>query len=273
MNAEHWAQQDTGHWPEPIEVLNPGGRSPVLLLCEHASNHLPAEYRELGLPADELTGPLAWDPGAAEVTRLLARALDATAFLATYSRLLIDLNRPLASPHSIVACARATDIPGNRRVSQAERERRAKLVFAPFHARVAAEIEQRRGSGGECVMIAIHSFTPTYLGQTRPWHAGVLFDRATQLGSSILAQLRRDPALDVAPNAPYALSAEDDYSLPTHGDACGNPALQIEIRQDLLADRGGAQAWADRIAAALRDGLSTSDEVAQRRMLRARGFK
>jgi len=273
MNAENRARQDTGHWPEPIEVLNPGGRSPVLLLCEHASNHLPAEYHDLGLPADELTGPLVWDIGAAEVTRLLARILDAPAFLGTYSRLLIDLNRPLASPHSIVACSRATDIPGNRQLNQAERERRAELVFKPFHARVATEIAQRRRSGGECIVIAIHSFTPTYLGQARPWHAGVLFGRAAQLGAAILAQLKRDPALDVASNVPYAWSAEDDYSLPTHGDACGNPALQIEIRQDLLTDRGGAPAWADCIAAALRDGLSTTDEVAQRRMLRARGFK
>jgi predicted N-formylglutamate amidohydrolase len=101
----------------------------------------------------------------------------------------------------------------------------------------------------------------------------VLFDRAARFGASIQAHLQRDPALNVGINVPYSLSAADDYSLPTHGDAWGNPALQIEIRQDLIADRGGAQAWAERIAAALRDGLSTSDEVAQRRMLRARGLK
>ncbi|TIT39763.1 MAG: N-formylglutamate amidohydrolase, partial [Mesorhizobium sp.] len=108
----------------------------IVLLCEHASNHMPAEYRQLGLDASHLRRHIAWDIGASEVTRLLSARLDAPAFLSGYSRLLIDLNRPLDSPGSIPLLSEDTDIPGNAGIDAAERDRRAKIMFSPFHDRV-----------------------------------------------------------------------------------------------------------------------------------------
>ncbi len=50
---------------QPVAALeNPNGRSPILLICEHASNRLPARYGTLGLEADERESHIAWDPGA-----------------------------------------------------------------------------------------------------------------------------------------------------------------------------------------------------------------
>jgi predicted N-formylglutamate amidohydrolase len=93
-----------------IETVNLGGRSPIVLICPHASNYIPPEYNGLGLPAAELERHIAWDSGAAGITRELARILDAPAFLGTYSRLLIDLNRPPQMPTSIVERSEANDI-------------------------------------------------------------------------------------------------------------------------------------------------------------------
>src|SRR5262245_25335142 len=103
----------TSIWPAPVEILSPEGPSPIVLLCEHASNYIPAEYEGLGVSAAELQRHIAWDIGAAEVTRHLSQLLGATAFLGTYSRLLIDLNRPLGARSSIVPRSEATDVPAN----------------------------------------------------------------------------------------------------------------------------------------------------------------
>jgi predicted N-formylglutamate amidohydrolase len=239
-------------WPEPVETLSAGGRSPIVLLCEHASNYIPPEYGGLGVSAPDLQRHIAWDIGAAEVTRHLSRLLDATAFLGTYSRLMIDLNRPPGVRSSIVARSEATDIPGNASLSAAERERRERLIFTPHHAAIEAHLKERTSVGRKTFIVAIHSFTPVYMGNVRPWHVGILFDKATQLAEATMARLReRDPELNVGANVPYSVSIEEDYGLLVHGDNMGNPAILIEIRQDLIATPDAASSWAHRLAPVL----------------------
>ena len=238
-------------WPDAVEVLNERGRSDIVLLCEHASNHMPAEYRQLGLDASHLQRHIAWDIGAAAVTRLLSARLDAPAFLSGYSRLLIDLNRPLGTPGSIPVLSEDTDIPGNVGVDAAERDRREKIMFSPFHDRVAAHLDHRVTERRPTRIVTIHSFTPVFLGVARPWHAGVLHDRAADLAEAILSGLRTNAALNVAANVPYVISRDADYAVPVHGDDRGIPAVLVEIRQDLLANRSGIEEWANRLAAAL----------------------
>lgn len=238
--------------PKPaVEILNDRGRSPFVLICEHASNHIPAEYAKLGLDDKELARHIAWDIGAADVTRALSKQLDASAFLAGYSRLLIDLNRPLHVADSIPLHSEATDIVGNHSLREAERERRARVMFHPFQDSLRAHIDQRAADGRRNILIAIHSFTPVYLGQPRSWHAGVLFDEAEALGQALISQLSRDPLLNVGANVPYSVSAEADYALVVHGDLLGNPAVLIEIRNDLIDDAAGVAEWTDRLAQAL----------------------
>ncbi|TPL85123.1 N-formylglutamate amidohydrolase [Mesorhizobium sp. B2-3-12] len=238
-------------WPDAVEVLNEHGRSDIVLLCEHASNHMPTEYDQLGLDASHLQRHIAWDIGAAEVTRLLSARLDAAAFLSGYSRLLIDLNRPLGSPGSIPVLSEDTDIPGNAGIGAAERNRRAQIMFSPFHDRVAAFLDRRMAEARPTRIVTIHSFTPVFLGVARPWHAGVLHDHAADLAAAILSGLRTDASLNVEANVPYVISRDADYAVPIHGDDRGIPAVLVEIRQDLLANRSGIEEWADRLVAAL----------------------
>ncbi|MCA0034463.1 MULTISPECIES: N-formylglutamate amidohydrolase [unclassified Mesorhizobium] len=238
-------------WPDAVEVLNEHGLSDIVLLCEHASNHMPAEYRQLGLDASHLRRHIAWDIGAAEVTRLLSARLDAPAFLSGYSRLLIDLNRPLGTPGSIPMVSEDTGIPGNVGLDKAERDRRAKIMFSPFHERVAAHLDRRVAEGRPTRIVTIHSFTPVFLGVVRPWHAGVLHANGIDLAETILSALRTDATLNVAANVPYVISRDADYAVPIHGDDRGIPAVLVEIRQDLLSTRHGIEEWADRLAAAL----------------------
>ncbi|WP_454816114.1 N-formylglutamate amidohydrolase [Labrys neptuniae] len=242
---------DQADWPPALEIMNEGGRSPIVLICEHASNHMPAEYEGLGLGAADLSRHIAWDVGAAEVTRHLSRLLDAPAFLAGYSRLLIDLNRPLGAPSSIPAVSEATKVPGNLGLGPAERKRREAVMFHPFHQGVARFLDARKARGEGSVIVAIHSYTPVFHGKQRPWHAGVLFAQAASMGRTVIEALRgRNPALLVEANVPYVIDA-NDYAIPVHGDQRGNPAILIEIRNDLIATPDGAARWAGYLEGAL----------------------
>lgn len=237
--------------PVAVEALNEQGNSPFVLICEHASNYIPSEYCKLGLDDQDLARHIAWDIGAADVTRALSKRLDASAFLGGFSRLLIDLNRPLHVADSIPLRSEATDIPGNLSLADAEKERRQRLIFQPFQDRLGKHLEQRSADGRRSVLVAVHSFTPVYLGQHRSWHAGVLFDKAAALGQALIAQLSRDPLLNVGANVPYGVSADADYALVVHGDLLGNPAVLIEIRNDLIADPDGVETWTSKLETAL----------------------
>jgi predicted N-formylglutamate amidohydrolase len=235
-----------------VEIINESGSSPVVLLCEHASNFIPPEYEGLGLDPAELGRHIAWDIGAAGVTRKLSHLIDAPAFLGQFSRLLIDLNRPLTSPTSIVNRSESTDIPGNASIDPAERGRRAALYFEPFHRAVERLLERRERAGRPTLIVAVHSFTPTFHGESRPWHAGIIFDKGAAFAEATLDRLRaHEVALNVGANVPYSVSPEDYYGLLEYGDHVGNPAILVEIRQDLLLRPEQQDEWAHRLAASL----------------------
>ncbi len=236
-----------------VTVVNEGGASPYVLLCEHASNYIPAEYAGLGLPAAELQRHIAWDIGAADLSRLLSQRLDAPLILSGYSRLLIDCNRPLLTPTSIPTRSEDTEIPGNHGLDAEERARRATAYFTPFRDRVVAMLDQRQRSGTPTIVFAVHSFTPVFRGVARPWQCGVLYAGAAGFGRGLVARLAADPGLNVGDNQPYQIGSNTDYTVPMHGDGRGLTAALLEIRQDLLATPAGIEEWAQRLVPALAD--------------------
>ncbi|MBL9046160.1 MAG: N-formylglutamate amidohydrolase [Tabrizicola sp.] len=234
----------------PVEVVNAGGRSRYVLLCEHASNWIPPDYDRLGLPEAELSRHIAWDIGAVWMARRLSQRLDAPLVLAGASRLLIDLNRPLGSAGSIPERSEATDIPGNIGLDPAERKRREDRWFHPFQAEVTGLLDRRKAGGQPTVVLGIHSFTPVYLGAARPWEAGVLYRHSQGFGGWLVDQLGGEAA-GIAHNQPYQIEDGGDYTVPMHGEARGLDAVLIEVRQDLVSTPRTAQAWGDRLAEAL----------------------
>jgi predicted N-formylglutamate amidohydrolase len=234
--------------PAAFEVIEDERRSPFLITCDHAGKRLPRALGTLGLPESELSRHIAWDLGAAQVVRLLARELGAFAILQTYSRLVIDCNRPLDAPSSIAGLSESTVIPGNQGLSPAHAAERARAIFHPYHERILSEFERRVKAAQPSVLIAMHSFTPTFMGVSRPWHAGMLYNRDPRLGRALLELLRRDGELVVGDNQPYSVSDLSDYGVVVYGERRGIAHVEIEIRQDLLADEAGQAAWAKRFA-------------------------
>jgi predicted N-formylglutamate amidohydrolase len=234
--------------PAAFEVIEDQQRSPFLITCDHAGKRLPRALGSLGLPESELGRHIAWDLGAAQVARLLARKLGAFAILQTYSRLAIDCNRPLGVPSSIPLISESTAIPGNQGLSQAEADERARSIFQPYHSRILSEFERRAKAAQPSVLIAMHSFTPTFMGVSRPWHAGMLYNRDQRLARALIELLGRDRELVVGDNQPYSVSDLTDYGVVEYGEKRGIAHVEIEIRQDLLSDEAGQETWAERFA-------------------------
>ncbi|MFI8717122.1 N-formylglutamate amidohydrolase [Stenotrophomonas sp. NPDC077464] len=237
-----------GDDPAIYSIHRAHGASPYVLLADHAGQQVPRALQGLGLPQGELDRHIGWDIGIAGVTRALAGRLDAWAIEQTYSRLLIDCNRPLASPTLIPAVSDGTVVPGNAGLTDAQRQQRIDAIHAPYHARIAAELDARVNAARPTLLVMMHSFTPTMNGVARPWHAGVLYHRDTRFANALLQALRDEGDLVVGDNEPYSVSSTSDYAVPVHGEGRGLVHVELEIRQDLIADTAGQQAWAERLA-------------------------
>jgi predicted N-formylglutamate amidohydrolase len=237
--------------PPAVTTLREHSASPFFLTCDHAGNRLPRRLGDLGLPPADLQRHIAWDIGAAGVTRFLAERLDAYAILQTYSRLVIDCNRSPAVSSSIVETSEYTAIPGNHDLPQGEREVRVNEIFRPYHDRIHSALDRRQNAGIPTALIAVHSFTPVFKGHVRPWHAGLLYNRDHRLAKPLMEFLRKDRDLVIGDNEPYAVSDESDYTIPVHGERRGLPHIEFEVRQDLIADETGQRLWAERLATAL----------------------
>jgi len=232
----------------PVFEQNAAGRSPFLFTSDHYGRLIPRTLGDLGLPADELTRHIAWDIGIAGVAETLSRQLDARLVAQRYSRLVIDCNRPPTAASSIPRLSEATMIPGNEALSREAAETRRREIFDPYHQWIREIIDERLREGRPTVLVALHSFTPVYAGVRRPWHIGTLYHRDTTLPRLLLKALRAEGDLVVGDNEPYAVSDETDYTIPVHGEARGLINTGIEIRQDLIADGGSQQQWAERLA-------------------------
>jgi predicted N-formylglutamate amidohydrolase len=232
----------------PVSEVNAAARSPFLLTCDHYGRSIPRALGDLGLPASELTRHIAWDVGIAGVADALSKQLGAHLIAQRYSRLVIDCNRPPGAPSSIPRVSEATVIPGNEDLAQEATEARRRQIFDPYHRRIGEVIDRRLRDGIATVLVALHSFTPVYAGDARPWHIGTLYHRDTRLPPLLLKLLRAEADLVVGDNEPYAVSDDTDYTIPVHGEARGLMNTGIEIRQDLIADKAGQKLWADRLA-------------------------
>ncbi len=229
--------------PAPFVVLEEHGRAPALVVCDHASRAFPQALDRLGLPELPSWQHIAWDIGAGELARGLAHALDAPAVLAGYSRLVVDCNR---SPDDEEAFRKESDgwtVPGNQHLTEDDRRVRLASFFDPYHECIEAMLGGFRGRGVVPLLVAVHSFSPTLAGNTRPWHAGVLWDQDEANAQRLLEGLRAQKGLVIGDNEPYSGKHPANYTIDHHAKAHGLPHVCIEVRQDLLSSPAGIERW------------------------------
>lgn len=235
----------------PFEMIDGERTRGLVLIADHASNALPEEYGDLGLPEPEFQRHIAYDIGVESVTRQLAALTGAPAVMAGFSRLLIDPNRGTDDPTLIRQLYDGTIVPGNYPIEPVEREKRIKTYYEPYHDAVARLVgEVKNASGAAPLVISIHSFTPSMQGRLRPWHVGLLWDRDDRAVKPLFSALRADPKLVVGDNEPYDGAMGGD-TMNRHCTVNGYAHALIEIRQDLIAKESGAVEWAERLAPVL----------------------
>lgn len=236
---------------EPVEVLNVGGRFPAVVTVDHGGAQVPPTLCGLGLPPAVLASHHALDRGAAACARALADRLDATVVICHASRLVIDCNRWVDDPRSILSQAGPVPIPGNAAVTPQDRASRQDTIFWPYHRAIAAATDAIEARGGRPMLFALHSFTRWFDGTRRPWDAGTLWNDGQPMADALLAALRHDPTLTLGHNEPYdgrgGLFGVDRHC---HGQVIAGCGL--EIADDTLETEAGQQAWARRLDAALR---------------------
>lgn len=238
------------HDEPPFSVIA-GGSSPFLFIGDHAGAAVPASLGDLGLPPEAFGRHIAIDIGVAGLGERLAARLDATFIAQRYSRLVIDCNRDPSRADSVCEVSDGTVIPGNHGLSPTDRQARIDAVFAPYHARIAAELDRRQAAGRPTVLVALHSFTPVMAGHARPWRYGVLHLHDSPFSTAALRALRDAfGEAVVGDNQPYSMTGID-FTVPHHAIARGIDYLELEVRQDLLETAAGQDEIADVIAGVL----------------------
>ncbi len=224
----------------------------LIIIVDHASNHIPPEYGNLGLPDTELRRHIAYDIGVDPLARELAERLRAPAILTRFSRLLIDPNRGEDDPTLLMRLSDGAVIPGNRHADAEERERRLKRFYRPYHALIETRLESMLRNGVPPALFSVHSYTPDWKGTRRPWHAGILWDRDPRLARPLLDGLSAEHGLRIGDNEPYLGSLMND-TMYRHGTSRGLAHALLEVRNDLIDTPAGVQEWADRLEPILKE--------------------
>ena len=240
-----------------FEWVNHQGVSPIVLVCEHASNHIPTYLNNLGLRRNDLERHIAYDIGAAGVARVLAQALDAPLIVNRFSRLIYDCNRAPNHVAAVPIVSEIYEISSNANLSTSQRQRRIDEVYRPFHRALEDALDKRAAARIPTAVVSIHSFTRVYHGMRREVDLGLLFDRNDHMAKAF------GPGPDgftTRFNEPYGPENGVMHLMNVHGYARGLHHLMIEICNDLIDTPAGQEKWAmhlarplAKIAAAMRD--------------------
>ncbi|MES2498134.1 MAG: N-formylglutamate amidohydrolase [Pseudomonadota bacterium] len=217
--------------------------SDILLIADHASNHVPPDI-DLDIDPALLDQHMAIDIGVAPLGRLLCDRLGIDGIFGPVSRLVIDLNREEDAPGLIPRESDGFAIPGNVVLDAEGRHARIEHFWRPYHQGIARRIADDR----PCLIVSLHSFTPRLSArpeEARPWQVGVLYNQDDRAALKGIAALR-SAGIVTGDNEPYSGKVLN-ATMNLHAEANAVPYLGLEVRQDLIADAAGVALWADRL--------------------------
>ncbi len=221
----------------PVAIENGASSGDIVIVCEHASRTIPAKLGDLGLDAAALESHIAWDPGALELSRRLSSSLDACLYFQRFSRLVYDCNRPPEAPSAMVEKSEIYEVPGNKNISQAERQARVDEIYLPFRDGLSSLLASRAAAGRKTILVTVHSYTPVYFGKKRDVEIGILHDSDSRLADAILSEAQSGhQEFLILRNQPYSPVDGVTHTLVEHAIANGLPNVMIEVRNDLLTD-------------------------------------
>ncbi len=248
-----------------VDVTNPSGAGRFVVVCEHASNFIPAELDNLGLAAHEIQSHIAWDPGALPVAQALAARLDAPLVAQRVSRLVYDCNRALEAESAVPAVSESTGIPGNSGLSAARRRARMERYYTPFRGALSDCIERRMTAARAPAIVTLHSFAPRFRGQRRDFDIGILHDTDSRFADALLEAAEAKNDFVIRRNEPYGPQDGVMHTLAEHAMPRGLLNAMLEIRHDLIADPGSQGAMAAWLSGRAEEALASLAKTEDKR--------
>ena len=181
--------------------MNENNKSILILTCEHASNKLPAAFKN-AVPAQVLKTHRAYDIGAAQVFRKLVKFAKPEFYCeGKYSRLFVDLNRTITNKSAFSDYLR----------DNAKAKAQAIAYWTEYRSAIEKFVESAlkpKTQAATIVHLGIHSFTPKLNGKVRNTDIGILYDPARPqeraYANVIKAEIKRlYPTMKVRFNYPY----------------------------------------------------------------------
>jgi predicted N-formylglutamate amidohydrolase len=240
---------------DPVKVLNPEGRSNVVLICEHASCFIPTEFGDLGLDDAARQSHIAWDPGALDVAQGLAKRFDAKLVTSNVSRLIYDCNRPPSARDAMSPRSDGIEIPANANLNDAQRQNRIATYYDPFRDTLSSAI----AATPDPVTVTVHSFTPVFNGTPRSVEIGILHDTDARLADAMMQVAPHHTNANVKINAPYGPEDGVTHTLREHAITAGHLNVMLEIRNDLIETSAQQEAMVDCLTGWLSDALTVLD--------------
>ena len=248
------------HEGEAAEVINTEGKTPIVLICEHASNFIPNSLHNLGLSSEDLVSHAAWDIGAYELACKMSELLDAPLIASRVSRLVYDCNRSPESGIGIPSKSELIEVPGNKNLNESEKNDRVKFVYQPFHELINKTINdtERLALSEEHaspVIITIHSFTPVYFDEVRTVELGILHDKDDRLAKPMMQEALNRTNLKTEFNSPYAPSDNVMHTVIKHAFEQHFLNVMIEVKNDLLSNSTDINAMAISLSEIIKESL------------------
>lgn len=237
--------------PPPFRVHNPDGKAPVIVTCEHAGKVFPQRLGTLGIASEDIETHWVYDIGSEDVARHLSDLLDAPAIIGSYSRAIVDLNRAPDQPGLFVTEGEGTPIPGNAGLSETGRQARMAALYEPYHAELARMIAARTEGDRVPALVSVHSFTPKFYNQKRPWEVGILWVQDQRIAAPLI-EFYRARGVPTGDNEPYDARMFRGSSVNRHGDRDGLPNVLIEFRNDTIRTAEDARRAAELCAQPLK---------------------
>jgi len=206
-----------------------------IISCEHASNKVPQRFAPLFSGKEKvLASHQAYDLGAAPMARRLAKRFQASIYLGSVTRLLIDLNRSPSNRKTLFT-------PYSRELQQSDREVLLCKYYLPFRESVEREVGSLAAKGKPLLHISMHSFSPVKGGKVRQADIGFLYDPARgneKIICGYLAALLQEeiPSLRVRRNYPYQGKTDGFTSFMRRKHPVKLYAgIEVEVNQALLS--------------------------------------
>lgn len=214
----------------------------IIFICDHASNFIPKNYKNLGLSKKKLETHIAYDIGAKNFTINLARNLKQTYFMSNFSRLLIDPNRNLKDSSLILSNSFGTAIPGNTKLNEKEKKLRITDFYNPYHKNLMKLVKKKTQLSKKVIIISIHSFNKITSKSNRSIEVGLLWNKNMRLLLPIQKKLL-EIKLHVGRNYPYS-GFHFNYTLDNLVENFNLDNISIEIRNDLICSEKGITKYA-----------------------------